>query len=853
MSAVAVYSPNSRNVQTETYESESEYDFYVNDTDCRIYVLLTTQTSSVEVQNNNGTVDKSSSSNKRRKKEHCIAKFSVKEITKVITDVLNNDVVQYKLHCLYIEEETGVVKEIDILLNEKDILDGKLDTVIKRAFGDRHIPFPPGMDEIRKQYLAEYILTGFKGERNEKYNKALPEANDLSKMSDAEKKIIVKDFGHLFNQYNAKNTTEILLASGFYALIGGILYNSFNLCFSRTIVVYGYKDIDTRNKIAALTSTIYENTVMHKLSEVTVTKNKDELKEIFFNNQYRVVCFMDDITSNYAKTNNLKKVQRITEYVSGGIVRAGKDNIPCMAVVFANQRLMAYKEFAGDCIFVNADKVDTLEYNSDDIKAIVSDFLSIIYSNIGFYISHYGDAIEKIIKSSYGSDLSKMWQEIAVRKIYHDMAVCICNTFGIDAEMSVEETSVLRRCSGRFSHRESLYEDIFSADKIISDFKCRLNQLVYQRIIKIKLYDKSQTDANKVMLYEYDDEVVMLFSNNYFESLFSSAILESKPFRELLNENGCIKVNNYDKCNFRLPVDDRKSYIAVRTDILYDDVKKILPDLHPMFLPYLNDGTDRVYLADTQDGKPIYWPVGKMENKSVLIQGNKRTGKTYMTTQKVINGLHNLGYRIVIFDSAASSYSKYEIGKCGFDEAYISDNFYHGIGVDEDSIMDEITSNPEKIYVVGNMISDAVKLTLCEKLFCYQECEFDRYLDKTKPLFIVFDEIIDNKFYDLPKIKAIYNQGSKHGLNVITVLQNFSGKGSREFRKTVNQASLKISFRCDSDYVKYFTDSIPPEMRNTVKNKLPLLKMGEAVICGDFENSDSELSMQCFITKKSNV
>ena len=87
-------------------------------------------------------------------------------------------------------------------------------------------------------------------------------------------------------------------------------------------------------------------------------------------------------------------------------------------------------------------------------------------------------------------------------------------------------------------------------------------------------------------------------------------------------------------------------------------------------------------------------------------------------------------------------------------------------------------------------------------------------------------------------------------LSTITVLQMFAGEGSKNFRRMVCQASLKVSFECSTDGIKYFIEAIPSEMQETASARLPKLNMGEAVICGEFENPDGSLHTGGFIARK---
>lgn len=317
-----------------------------------------------------------------------------------------------------------------------------------------------------------------------------------------------------------------------------------------------------------------------------------------------------------------------------------------------------------------------------------------------------------------------------------------------------------------------------------------------------------------------------------------------------MDEYGYI-INNYpEKCNFRMPKDERKLYVAVKTAILNDETSKMLPNLHPVYIPDLNDGISRVCLADDEHGNPIYWPVGKLENRSVLVQGNTRMGKTYLTTTKLIMGLHRLGCRVLILESAMPSYSIDQLNKCGYNEEFISENFSYGKAMTADEIMSEFEQAQDSIYIVSSDAEDSEKQKLFGLLFRYQKKEFEANLENTRPLFIVFEEAGDTTLYDAPELKRLYNQGSKMKLSVITILQMFMGKGSQNFRRMVGQASLKVSFKCSTDHIKYFTDVIPPEIRDTATSKLPMLGVGEAIICGDFEKPDGSLYTGGFIAKR---
>jgi hypothetical protein len=305
-----------------------------------------------------------------------------------------------------------------------------------------------------------------------------------------------------------------------------------------------------------------------------------------------------------------------------------------------------------------------------------------------------------------------------------------------------------------------------------------------------------------------------------------------------------------------MPIDERKLYTAVKASVLNKETMKLLPTLHPVILLDLNDGTDRILLAHDEHGNQIYWPVGRLENRSVLVQGVTRMGKTYFVTTKLMMGLHKLGYRVIVFDSSAPSYSMHELKKCGYDEADIAEHFCHGEALEPKEILNEFINAIDKIYIINNELDANGMDTLCKLLFQYQREQFEEKEENTPPLFVVFEEAGDNSkeiggniIYNSENVKRLYNQGSKLRLSVISVLQMFVGTGSQRFRRMASQSSLKVFFKSSTDYIRYFLETIPPEIKERAKAKLPTFSVGEAVICGDFEDTDGTLHTGGYIAK----
>ena len=426
------------------------------------------------------------------------------------------------------------------------------------------------------------------------------------------------------------------------------------------------------------------------------------------------------------------------------------------------------------------------------------------------------------------------------------------DTYGIG---NSEEELVLNRRHKKRRKTISAYlnenHSIFSPETTAKHIIDNLNELIQNDKLCIKSYDKSLTATNQALLYEHSGEAVLLFSNEYFEALFASPVVDGKTLREILSEHGCSVINEQNKKCFRMPIDERKLYTTIKVSVLDEKTREKLPDLHPVWVPDLNDGVDRVFLANDEHGNPIYWSVGKLENRSVLVQGNTRMGKTYFVTTKLIMGLHRLGYRILIFDSARSSYNDYELGKCGYNTEFITENFNHGAATDAAGIMDEFENSLNKVYIVNRETNNTEKLELCDLLFKYQDNEFDANQQNTVPLFVVFEEAGDCKLlFDEDNVKRIYNQGSKMKLSTITILQMFVGEGSKRFQRMAGQALLKVSFKCATEGIRYLTEVIPPENREFVKSRIPMLGIGQALICGEFEKSDGSFEADCYVTEK---
>ena len=268
--------------------------------------------------------------------------------------------------------------------------------------------------------------------------------------------------------------------------------------------------------------------------------------------------------------------------------------------------------------------------------------------------------------------------------------------------------------------------------------------VIEQKIVPVKLYQKSLSAVEQALLYEHQGEPILLFSDSYFKELFPSPIVDHKALIKILSESGYLIINYTEKQCYRMPIDERKLYTAVKASVLNKETMKLLPTLHPVILPDLNDGTDRILLAHDEHGNQIYWPVGRLENRSVLVQGVTRMGKTYFVTTKLMMGLHKLGYRVIVFDSSAPSYSMHELKKCGYDEADIAEHFCHGEALEPKEILNEFINAIDKIYIINNELDANGMDTLCKLLFQYQREQFEEKEENTPPLFVVFEEAGDN-------------------------------------------------------------------------------------------------------------
>lgn len=825
----------------DTYEVPEEYHIYEREDIFEIHANI-----SRSYKNNKLKYTSLTGNDKHNTKEICIACFLIDNITKVIVDELEQDTVQLLMECRYYDNNAGKEEVIEITINEDALSNGNLITDIKNTFGSKYSPFPPKVNKITCELLSRHIINKCNRLSNTKHIQHQTQLNDISDINDTERKWIAQDFANIYR--TPKCSVKLLLSVGF----GASCYDKFNIegserlsCVRKTLIVYGCKSNKQLNDIAALSCTSLDNIIIRNLSAIKVTSNKDELRNLFFEHQYQPLFFMDDNTSDYTRKQNITKIQRITEYVCNGITRKDKPDILCTAVVFTNRKLKVFESLNNECVFINASDIPIQDYDTYDLQYIVSNFLAMTYNNIECFMK---DRSEQITRILYNYDMDVSQRNIkSLYDVYNLIVKMMLGNYGISSEYP--SLSFDRRRNS-LSYLLAKSHSMLSDKALVKSFSDKLDSMIQNSRLEVRIYDKSLLSNDAALLYEHIGEPLLLLSNNKFEELFGSPVIETKALREVLNENGYLLVNCIEKDCFRLPIDERKLYTAIKVNMLGQRSIEKLPELHPVYVPDMRDGIERIYLANDGNGKPIYWPVGKIENRSVLVQGNTRMGKTFFVTTKLIMGFHELGYHVIIFDSIISSYSEYELGKCNLKKEFIRYHFCHGRAIDADDIMKEFVNSSNKVYIVNSDIDEDEKKRLCDMLFKHQKQMFNEKHENTKPLIIVFEEAGDSTINDTPEIKRIYNQGSKMKLSTITILQMFTGEGSQRFRRMVGQASLKVSFKCSSDHIRYFTEVIIPEHRATAKSKLPMLGVGEAIICGDFENADGLLYSGSFITKK---
>ena len=827
-----------------SFEGAEQYSFWEEEQRFEIHATIKKNTRIDQAKFNHRN-----SAAKYRNKERIIASFLIDSITKVVSEGLEQDTVQFMLQCRYYDQAERQAQTLEIVVDEATLSGDHLLQTIRNAFGSRHTPFPPKDQHDLNALLSKYIIETYNKSPKELHQTSQPDLSKIQDLPEPERKSIVKLFHKIYDADN--RGMELLLAAGFGAVCSDKLENlecSLAPAMTKVIVVYGCQSNEQRNTIAALCNTTTEHTTIRHLSEIKVTANRNELQTLFFAHRYQLLLFLDDTISDYAKKQNIAKIQRISEYVSNGIPRAEQTTIPCSAVVFTSRKLVDFSDFSENCIFIDASELPRQDYDANVIADIVSDFLTLLYENTDYYLS--SQQVQQILNNTFDTDESQQ-KNLMLCEIYHYMAEKLFGIYGIG---NSEEEFILNRCLKKKRKPIAAYLNensmILSPDAIAKRVADKLNSMVQNGMLHVTLYDKKLTAINQALLYEHCGEPVLLLSNEYFEELCASPAVESKRLREILNERGYILVNYQDKNCFRMPIDERKLYTAIKVAALDEKSREKLPELHPVWIPDLNDGTDRIFLANDEHGNPIYWPVGKMENRSVLVQGDTRTGKTYFATTRLIMGLHKLGYRVLIIDSAMSSYSQYELSKCGYDAPFVAEHFYHGTAESADEIMQEFESSLNQVYIVSSEIENDEKIKLCDLLFKYQKNQFNANLENTTPLFIVFEEAGDSGLGDAQALKRIYNQGSKMRLSTITILQMFTGEGSGRFRKMVGQALLKISFKCSTDRIRYLKEVIPPEIREMAVTRLPMLGVGEALVCGEFEKPDGSLAADSYIIKR---
>lgn len=316
--------------------------------------------------------------------------------------------------------------------------------------------------------------------------------------------------------------------------------------------------------------------------------------------------------------------------------------------------------------------------------------------------------------------------------------------------------------------------------------------------------------------------------------------------RRILSKYDLLETNcGNDKFLYRASVagsERRPYFVAVNISILKEETLKKLPGKNQTSYQLINtdDDIERIKLGITEDGKPVYWSIGKgLRNKSIFIRGSIGSGKTYLLLS-LAKKLHDIGKRVVIFDYAiASGYDEYELKRV-LPEYYIKDN----ITIFSEAKLEHILENENQIVVIRSSVEETENLLM--ELFDY--CE--QHKAEEKDFYVILDEASSMDITNMSAIGKAILYGRKVNLGLLTATQVLSGDGVRTKTKLLNQAALKIALPLDDITAREVARENSKKDAEAFTEMLKDLKRGEAFVYGELEEADGEIvNSKCVKTK----
>lgn len=232
----------------EEQQAQDETEFFENPTTYKIYALVTGQSKAGKQK----TYRPVEINGKIKKMEICIACFLITSVQKIITEEFGKDTVSYQVNCKYFSHKKGKEQSIAVSVPKEMLHTKELIRLFRDEFGDEHIPFVSKLDKNCSDYLSDYIIQKYQQNPEERQVSKHPITEDISELSEMDKKILTKDFYNAV-YHDASVEMKLLLSTGFGAVcidkLGELNFASGTPRITKAIVVYGCQNTEKQRYI----------------------------------------------------------------------------------------------------------------------------------------------------------------------------------------------------------------------------------------------------------------------------------------------------------------------------------------------------------------------------------------------------------------------------------------------------------------------------------------------------------------------------------------------------------------------------------------------------------------------------
>ena len=574
-----------------------------------------------------------------------------------------------------------------------------------------------------------------------------------------------------------------------------------------------------------------------KIFALDTFKNIEEFSDFLFDSKDNVVILENVSDTNYQKGKNFTYIRKLTDVITDN-EKVGDGNycseFEAVGVVLSKEYLKNIDK--ASCLNVHIPEIhDLLDYIIPILDEIVVSFLcNNLFNNMSLFkpeSSHIEFKYARMEETAMTmltslKILDKVLQFYNVEYNFIDL---------------MHDYIVEKLCES---------ERMYTEDDVIECFIEEWNNLLISQDIVIipgyKLHSVPDEINKKILFYHKKIDAVLVRPDIFNEAILEKLKLcfhsrfDETAIKDILDNNNILIINNGDKKYYKAKICDMesKNYYAVKNSILTDISKYKLPKDTGTNICLCNDDKriKRTLLGRTDDGKPVYWSRGHedIKNQHMFIAGKTGSGKTYFLLT-LARRLYNENEKVIIMDcGVADSYTHKELLKV-FDENFICNNVEHK------NSMEEAINCKNKITIIKPENKRKIEKGI-EYLFNY--CSST----ENTSIYLILEEIRNLSFDNDSIITSAICEGRKIGINIITTTQSLSGSGIQSRLEILTQSSLKIIFQLDTSVALGKAASlIDEEKKEFLKEEIKKLKRGCALIGGELENLDGEITEASYV------